>query len=213
MPLNFGDHPHSLHGLGWQRPWTVLDAQERSARLIHGHDGGPGWPWCYSAEQRVRIDESGLRIVLTLTNEDQRPMPAGLGLHPYFPLDTATRLTFRSGQVWLADWTMIPTEAAPADHFGDWSKSATVSESAPIDNSYDAWDGKARIDHPTAPATWIEAEGAAALHLFIPPGAGFFCVEPVSHLPDALNRPGFAMDVLAPGETMRLALRIGAAAQ
>ena len=30
---NFGDHPHSIHGVGWQRPWNVV-AHDRASALI-----------------------------------------------------------------------------------------------------------------------------------------------------------------------------------
>ena len=26
LDRNFGDHPHAIHGLGWQRAWQVLSA-------------------------------------------------------------------------------------------------------------------------------------------------------------------------------------------
>ena len=45
------------------------------------------------------------------------------------------------------------------------------------------------------------------LQVFTPTGADFFCVEPNSHIPDAINRPeladGQAMRVLEPGQTLR----------
>jgi aldose 1-epimerase len=44
------------------------------------------------------------------------------------------------------------------------------------------------------------------LQVFTPDWADFFCVEPVSHVPDALNRPELpadqAMHVLRPNETL-----------
>ena len=68
LPLNFGDHPNSLHGLGWQRAWTVIEAGADTAVLVHDHDGGDGWPWAYRAEQRFELGEDGLSVTLTLTN-------------------------------------------------------------------------------------------------------------------------------------------------
>jgi aldose 1-epimerase len=46
----------------------------------------------------------------------------------------------------------------------------------------------------------------------MPPGSSFFCAEPVSHMPDAINRSdadeGERMHVLQPGETLSVAMRI-----
>jgi aldose 1-epimerase len=43
--------------------------------------------------------------------------------------------------------------------------------------------------------------------IFIPAGANFLCVEPMSHVPDAINRPKLpgpqATAMLAPGDTPR----------
>jgi aldose 1-epimerase len=42
------------------------------------------WPYSYQAEQIFTLDDSSLEIMLTLTNQDQRAMPAGFGLYPFF---------------------------------------------------------------------------------------------------------------------------------
>lgn len=109
--------------------------------------------------------------------------------------------------MWLADATMLPTERVAAAYFGDWTAGAAVPGDALIDNAYEGWDGLAQIGQRRGRIT-MRGEGADALHLFRPPGADFFCAEPVSHLPDAINRGG--MDILAPGETRTLAMTLSA---
>jgi aldose 1-epimerase len=205
LPLNFGEHPHSLHGLGWHAEWTVAEANADQATLIHTHDGGAGWPWAYRAAQRFVLAPSEMRVELSLTNVSDAPMPAGLGLHPYFPCDADTRLTFEAERVWLADETMLPAEPAAAAHFGDWPAGAPVWGETLIDNAYEGWRGVARIEQGWGEVV-MRAERASVLHLYRPPDAGFFCVEPVSHLPDAINRGG--MDVLQPGETRTLTMTL-----
>jgi len=205
LPLNFGDHPHSLHGFGWQAEWVPMEVGPDHVVLVHAHDGGAGWPWAYRAEQRFMLAPGDARVELSLTNLADTPMPAGLGLHPYFPCDADTRLRFEAGGVWLADATMLPTETVPAAHFGDWATGAAVSGDALIDNAYEGWGGIAQIGQRWGRIT-IQGEGADVLHIFRPPDADFFCAEPVNHLPDAINRGG--MDILAPGETRVLAMTL-----
>lgn len=202
LPLNFGDHPHSLHGFGWQAEWTVDEAGADHATLAHVHDGGEGWPWGYRAEQRFTLAPGEMRVELSITNVGDAPMPAGLGLHPYFPCDADTRLTFAAERVWLADATMLPTEPAGAALFGDWAAGAPVAGTTLIDNAYDGWDGAVRIEQRWGTVA-MRGEGAGVLHVYRPPDAAFFCAEPVGHLPDAINRGGMA--VLLPGETRTLA--------
>lgn len=205
LPLNFGDHPHSLHGLGWQAAWAVAGAGADHATLTHAHDGGASWPWAYRATQRFVLAPGEMRIELSIANSGNAPMPAGIGLHPYFPCDTGTRLAFEAERVWLADATMLPIEAAGAGAFGDWSDGAPVAGETLIDNAYEGWRGMARVEQRWGGVT-MRAEAARVLHLYRPPDAGFFCAEPVSHLPDAVNRSG--MDVLAPGATLALEMTL-----
>lgn len=205
LPRNFGDHPHSLHGVGWQSAWTVEHVDHPQAVLHHVHGGGDHWPWPYRAEQRIRLETDRATIALTLTNLADEAVPVGLGLHPYFPRDAVTRLTARSERLWLADATMQPTDPAPADRFGDWSEGAGVEGEELIDNAYEGWDGAARIEQAWGKVR-IEARGASAFHLYRPPGVDFFCFEPVSHLPDAINRGG--MPMVARGATAALEITL-----
>jgi len=49
------------------------------------------------------------------------------------------------------------------------------------------------------------------LHIYAPPGEDFFCVEPVSHRPDALNAADPAAEgvrVLAPGKSHSIAMTL-----
>lgn len=208
LPLNFGDHPNTLHGTAWQSAWEVLEVGADQAVLAQEHDGGGGWPWAWRAEQRFELDEAGLSVTLTLANKAAEPMPAGIGLHPYFPISPGTRLRLNAKRVWLTDAAQIPSEPVPADHFGDWTAGASIAEAGFIDHCYEGWDGAATLDKGDH-IVRVTANGARDLHLYHPEGESFCCLEPVSQLPDAFNRPGAVFDVLAPGETLTLAMRVG----
>ncbi|MDB5703317.1 MAG: Aldose epimerase family protein [Sphingomonas bacterium] len=206
LPLNFGDHPNSLHGMAWQRAWTVAETRPDRARLEHRH-GGDGWPWRYCAEQLFELGEDGLRVTLTLTNKSSEAMPAGIGLHPYFAIRPGTLLRLNAARVWLTDQNQIPTQPVAVDHFGDWAAGASIADAGFIDHSYEQWDGLATLDRGDR-IIRLSAEGARDLHLFHPLGESFCCLEPVSHLPDAFNRPGAVFDLLPPGGALTLTMRI-----
>ncbi|WP_255245609.1 hypothetical protein [Sphingobium sp. D43FB] len=53
----------------------------------------------------------------------------------------------------------------------------------------------------------LTASGADWLHVYRPPGSDAFCLEPVSHMPDALNRAD-GMAIVVPGATHSLSMRI-----
>lgn len=206
LPLNFGDHPHSIHGFGWQVIWTASETGETSTRLIHEHAGNGHWPSAYRAEQRVALTPSQLSVSLFTTNIGDVAMPIGLGFHPYFLADGATTLTFGAGGLWLSTPDMLPDTQAPADALGDWSSPAIVRGSTLIDNAYTGWDGTAIVQRGDGLRLTVTATGADWLHVYRPPDSKDFCLEPVSHMPDAINRGG--MPVLAPGETASLSMTI-----
>lgn len=209
---NMEGEPHPLHGDGWRTSWSVaLESADRVVLAMHREAGD--WPWAYAARQTVRADELGLVIELEVTNRDDSPMPAGLGFHPYFPGRASARLRATVGGVWLTDAEMLPTRLAPADTFGDWAAGAPVASPALIDNCYAGWSGTAEI---TLPEQGLAVRLTASpnldrLQLYSPPGAAFFCVEPVSHRPNAVNAADPLAEgivALAPGGVLTATMRI-----
>lgn len=207
---NFLPEPHAIHGHGWQSVWDVTEAEASRCTMVHGHDGAsPGWPWAYEARQEVVLDAAGCTITLSLTNHADMPMPAGLGLHPYLRRRPESRVRFAASSVVMVDADMIPTGARlPPAQFGDFA--AADGAGLPgtlIDHCFAEWDGAAAVEDDLGSIT-LRAGGAPHLHLYAPQAPGILCLEPVSHLPDAVNAGG--MPCCAPGETISLSLRIGA---
>jgi aldose 1-epimerase len=212
LPPNFGAHPHALHGVGWRSPWHVLERDSAAIVLEHRHDGGPAWPWAYLATQRIAIDDGGVGLSLEVESRADAPMPIGLGFHPAFPVAVDTILRADVGAVWLADADCLPTARARADHFADWRLGARIRRADLVDNCYESFRGLATLTARGRATTLRAGPGLDWLHIYIPPGRDYCCVEPVSHMPDAVNRPrGNAptgLDELAPGETRAVAIRI-----
>lgn len=207
---NFPPEPHALHGFGWQSAWSVLTRSDDELLLQHIHTGGKGWPWPYRAQMRMRVTPAGCMIGLILTNFSSIPMPAGLGLHPYFPRSTDTHMQFAAGGIIETGAESLPTgKVLPADSFGDWNAGTRIPDGL-IDHCYREWQGEVRITSAAGDIV-LDANGAPHLHLYTPPGEGYFCLEPVSHTPDALNQHGQPMTLLAPGNSAFLSMRIRSA--
>ncbi len=203
LPRNHSAQAHPLHGLGWLVPWTVAAADETSVVMRLVHEGDATWPWAFSAEQQLVVSENGLSATLAVINEDTRTMPVSLGFHPY--LAAADTLRFAAHGVWLADDEMLPAEHAAADALGDWSAGGALSRTDLVDHCYTGWTGAAVIGRADGDVV-MTAEGASALHVYVPPGEDFFCAEPVTAMPDAVNRGAAA--TLAPGERMAIGMGI-----
>ncbi len=209
LPLNFLPQRHSLHGIGWQRPWQAIELSQAEAVLLDEYDGMDAWPWAWRAEQRFSLDEAGLSLALSLTNRSDQAMPAGLGLHPYFRRRPETRVRFVATGVLEVDDQFMPTgEIAPADHFGAWSEGAPLPAEL-VDNCHLGWGGRVEIVDDLGRIA-VTATGAPHLHVYAPPGGPELCFEPVSHTPDAINRALGEITVLAPGATARLRMRVEA---
>ncbi|MFZ2995140.1 aldose 1-epimerase [Sphingobium sp.] len=207
LPRNFGDHPHSIHGNGWQSKWAAQDVASDSVNLALDHMADAAWPWDYGAQQHVLLTPDALTLRLTVTNRSDRAMPVGLGFHPYFLADADTRLTFDAASLWLSTPDMLPDREVAADTLGDWSRGGVVPGDSLIDNVYGGWTGSALIQRGGGTRLTLTAQGADWLHVYRPPNATHFCVEPVTHMPDALNLSE-GMESLLPGAHRSLSMTI-----
>ena len=200
-----------LHGFGWVNPWSVEDAGPASVRLGLDFPAG-AWPWRFRTEQEISLDHSGITMGLTVTNLAEEAMPAGLGFHPFFPRDQATIYHGLHRAEFSQDQTLV-TASQPSD----WWHGAPVG-SRIVDTAYAGRTGPLSIVWPPRGLGVVvtPSRGLGCTHVYVPSNADFFCVEPVSHLPNALNSEAgsWPMKVLAPGEawTERIHLRAYAAA-
>jgi aldose 1-epimerase len=208
---NFGDHPHSIHGLGWQRAWTVVRAGQGAGTLTLDHRPDLSWPFAFQAEVTYGLSGSGLTVAMRLTNRHGADAPAGLGVHPFFPKAHDPALRFNATGAWENGADALPSRNGKMPPGWQHKAARPVSQSR-LDNCFTGWDGVAVIQ--AGPGS-LRIEASAVfrqLQVFTPHWADFFCVEPVSHIPDAVNRPGLppeqAMHVLAPDETLSGTIRL-----
>jgi aldose 1-epimerase len=207
LPATPGFEPHALHGVGWRAPWNVLRVHGGTVDLVLAAEAGPEWPWAWTASHRLTLSEDGLEMSLSLTNEDAAPMPAGLGLHPYFAVEPATRLQLSAPRVWLTDAREIPERLTAAGELIDWSEAAAVAEAPFVDHAYADWNGRAALLHDGWRVDMTASRNARWAQVYAPRGEAFACVEPVTHRPDAHNAPpgeDSGLTVLEPGGVLTL---------
>jgi aldose 1-epimerase len=216
LERNFGDHPHPIHGNAWMRAWTTLDHSETEASLALEHtppaDPDSEWPFAYRAEQHFSLGPDSLTITLSVESRDNRPFPAGLGLHPYIAREGTTRLQFDAEAVWSNGPDALPAACEAVAHQWDFSQPRDLNDTQ-IDECYAGWGGQATVQWPGSGLT-LRIETAPPfdhLQLYTPPGRDFFGLEPVSNMPDAVNRMETVADngmrVLQPGERLEGSIR------
>jgi aldose 1-epimerase len=198
---------HPLHGHGWRRPWRI-DSVERDRVALSFEHAADSWPWRYAATQILTLQADRLEVALSLENRDSSAMPAGLGWHPYFHKGAGALLEAQLQGVWLTDEECLPTRLAAASRFGEWGRGDALARSELIDHCHTGWSGTARILLPEARLRLTLSASPALrwLHLYSPPDKDCFCVEPVSHMPNAVNRPEppgvTGLELLEPGECL-----------
>jgi aldose 1-epimerase len=188
---NLRDHPHAIHGHGWQATWQVLSADASQCTLAYEHAASDHWPWRYRVLQTFAIEGAALAITLTLTNETTARMPAGLGFHPFFSSSGAARLRAVASRVWNGSAQQFPNHSIDIPEELDFAASRPVRDACGVDHCYSGWDGRAAI-------AWSDAQHCLLLEadeplrnffLYIPEDRDFFCFEPVSHAVSAFNYP------------------------
>lgn len=202
--------PHAIHGHGWKAPWRVERADQAEAVVAFDHEPD-AWPWAYGARQTYGLDADGLTVTLSLENRSDRPMPAGLGLHPYFPRPAGTTVRVAVDRFWRGDATNLPVEQVAASDTMRTGAAWTVGDQV-WDNCFAGWSGTAVIAMPSAGLEiTIEADPPFGhLVIFVPEGRDFFCLEPVSHANNAVNlkTEGTGPHILEPGAVLTGTIRI-----
>lgn len=197
--------PHAHHGHGWRMDWQVDDVSDRHLTLFcehpgQGAQGHRGWPWSYCAEQRFVIHPGGIHIEMSVVNRDpQSAMPCGTGIHPYFVRRRASAITLRATGMWANHPDGLAKALEPTNLFRG-VQPVPVDALEGLDNFFPCtepvaiWGG----DRPI----FLHGNAMAGIQVYVPAGEDYFCIEPVSHAPDAFGRGEYEVsDILAPGAT------------
>lgn len=194
-----GDPPHAIRGLAWQRAWAVLDSDASSAMLAYEHRADASWPFAFDCSHTLRLAPGGLEMTLALTNQSGKPAPASLGWQPWFVQRAGTRIAFHATGRWELGPEQLPMFRKPDE--GLDADCASLQEDA----CYDGWDGTVRLDDPRMR---VRLRSGLA-HLVLHGQPGCVCIEPVSHVCNAVHlyaagasAADLGLRVLQPGETL-----------
>jgi aldose 1-epimerase len=178
---NFGqDYPHSLHGSAWQQPWRVVSSAATRAELLYTQRADGHWPFAFDVTQRIELSESALTLRLSFTNIDARTQPVGLGWHPYFPKRPRSRLHVECGGRWESDAvTHLPTRRVAQQGIDGELRHLD------FDHCFDGWRGAARVRDEALSVSITSS--LPYLVVYTPPAQDYFCVEPVSHVSNAIH--------------------------
>jgi aldose 1-epimerase len=210
---NFGNEPHSIHGVGWQRPWEVLDASDSFALLSYEHKPDAAWPFAFDTSQAFRLTSNELELTLSITNQSKTATPVGLGWHPYFVKRPQSRVLFSAAGRWEMDDASLPTHRTLSS--GLDADCATLD----VDHCFDGWNGELHLRDELFHTR--VSSSLNRLVVFAHPTQGCIAIEPVSHVNNAIGlmerqvatAEALGVRVLQPGESMsaEMTIRVDAA--
>lgn len=196
---NFRDGT-AIHGQVYLRSWDYDGSGPLHTFSVRG--GGDGWPWEYAVAMRIAAAGHELRIEQEITNVSTGPMPAGLGLHPWFRKPVKVRV---AGDLVFDQNEDSPPVPRPVDGGLDLRR---LDEMAPdLDATW------ARLGDLPIELYWPDTGVEATIRFDArgryvtaasPSDIDAVAVEPQTHAPQGLRRlfndePG-ALDLLQPAD-------------
>jgi len=168
-----------VHGVAWQKPWQVASQSPAEAELHVVHAADANWPFPFELQQRFVLTPGALEVHMVFHNTAAQPQPVGLGWHPYFPKRPRSRLHIELTDRWESDASGLPTRKVPQPGIdGDVAHLA-------FDNCFEGWRGLARIRDEKMSLRL--SSSLPYLVVFTPDTKPYYCVEPVSHVSNALH--------------------------
>ena len=215
LPINAPQEGMAIHGFSRMHSWEVVETSDNRVHVrdeVHSDDH----PYSYRLDQIIDIAPDGFRISLSIQNEGDSALPFGIGLHPWFSKTNKATLEFQSNGAPQLDTRGLPQGIPEAIDWFTPGNTIALSKLSLVNCCFTGWNREATIRWPeTSTGLRLKGEGALRhLHVFNPQDRAVFCAEPVSHLPDVINRPALgedaAMTVLNPGEALTGALLFSA---
>lgn len=208
MPINRAAEATAIHGLARDLPWDIITETADRAVLQQRLNFAP---FHYMARLTVSLAADGVLMEMTLRHEGAAPAPYGMGWHPWFIRSAATSLHLNATQRAFHDARGLPQSFTPCTGIA-----ADEAVLIGLDNFFAGWDGVACLASPAGIITLTTTgDFAAGVQVYAPPKQPVICLEPVSHMPDAPNRPVLAaaapMRVLAQGQSLHGTIRLTAA--
>jgi aldose 1-epimerase len=192
-----------VHGIGWMKAWDVTShsAIDLSMRLSHRPD--EDWPFAFEATQHFSLTPQSLVAQMVVTNTGDVAQPMGLGWHPYFPKRARSRLHVECSDRWDSDAEQLPVRKVTQPGID-----ADVAHLA-FDNVFEGWKGPARIRDEKFSLQLRST--LPYLVVYTPQHKDYFCVEPVSHVGNAIHMADPAahgLRSLQPGESFEASMTL-----
>lgn len=210
LSRNLPAEPTATHGEGWIMPWQTTWQSADEIRLSLDYGPTPGaFPFAWRGDIAYRLRDDRLIAEMSLTNTGRQKMPAGMGLHPYFPKAPGTVLRFDATGLWPEDLPDAVDLGAGEIVDGLDFRQGQDIDPIVLDRCYEGWNGRATLTAADGFVTTIEASPSfGKIQIYDAWHYPYICVEPVTNANDGFNRAargvaGHAVVVLDPMQSLQ----------
>lgn len=219
-----------IHGYVLNRPWQVVESQaNRVVGQFHAATLAPGllkkWPADFRLTVGYEVSGNSLVSDITIENPDDKPLPMGLGTHPYFRLPLGMsghradcRIRVPATGCWPREGMLPSGQQQPLGPDEPIARGVRFDDTALDDVfgglKFDSGTCSTTIEDPTSGRTMTQSfdDFFRACVVFNPPHREAICIEPYSCVPDAYSLAERGIDaglrVLAPGESVKARITI-----
>ncbi len=214
---------NAIHGFVLDRPWRVIEAAENYVvGQFQASVDDPQllacWPADFQITVRYELQGTTLTSLLRIDNPDDKPLPCGLGTHPYFkvPLGGTSPHGVDVQLPVSRHWELV--EMNPSGKCTVVADASELQAGRPFASMQydDVFAGLKFDDDGLCRARVRDAESGLTLQLefdrsfrecvvYVPPHREAICIEPYTCVPNAAALQARGIDsglrILAPGES------------
>lgn len=215
FPINNPATGNAIHGFGKDKPMVVdrIACTKQSACIAcsythRGDHAAYPFSFVFSVIMTLHQDRT-FELEMSFRNNDSKPMPAGIGWHPYFSIADNTdevRLKMPACRRVLIDDRMLPT--GEKTEFSDFEREKILT-GITLDNCFEVPEGRGKFQlHLRSSAGqltyWQETgpKGYPFIQLFTPDHRKSVAIEPMTCNVDAFNN-GDGLAILGNGAELR----------
>ncbi len=228
LEKNDPEQANAIHGFVCHYTWRVVNTDTTNEAASISAEFQPSvdapdilslWPADYKVLATYRMTSGTLRLDIEITNPDTKPLPCGIGFHPFFTLPSAEEESWihvPTKKYWPLNGSIPQSDPQPVDERTDLNRSRRFSELQLDDALTDLMSPVDGTDGLRLCGSVSDISGNHVLQLrgsvdfrevvvFTPPHRKAVCIEPYTCPTDAINMYQAGKDVgwkvLQPGES------------
>lgn len=203
---------HSLHGLVYDQPFSVVEIDEITGRLVLEYilkASEYSYPYEMQLQVTYTMEINSFRIDTIIKNLSNSPVPFAYGWHPYIAVSGMIddcKLQLPSTKYFLTDNRLIPTgETKELKDFIEMSTIGSIDLNQCFEMPFNQKENTTMIVDTDGNRIKLTQYGFCYTQYYIPENRKSIAIEPQTSIPDAFNN-GIGLNWLLPNETKSVGL-------